>query len=222
MALFTPDFAQFFKDLARNNERDWFHTQKKRYQQSVKIPFETLVSQLIISIQEYDPSIRITAKDAILRINRDIRFSADKSPYNTYVTAFISPTGRKDKSIPGFFIRLSPEMVGIMVGCFGPDKQQLEQIRTAILAQPVDWQSAIGSDAFQSCFKGILGDQHKRLASPFKEHLDQYPMLANKQFYALAERPPDLLLTDELMDTLMAHYRAARPFNQFLLNAIQK
>lgn len=221
MAIFTPDFAQFFKDLARNNEREWFHANKKRYQQSVKVPFETLVSQLIISIRQHDPEIQIAAKDAILRINRDIRFSADKSPYNTYVTAFISRTGRKDKSIPGFFIRLSPEMVGIMVGCFGPDKHQLEKIRTAILNAPASWTDASGSEVFTKHFGEIRGDQHKRLPAPFKDQLDQFPILANKQFYALAELAPDLLLEQDLTDTLMGYWHAARPFNQFLLKAIK-
>lgn len=221
MAIFTPDFIQFFKELARNNERDWFHANKKRYQQSVKVPFETLVNQLIISIREYDPEVQITAKDAILRINRDIRFSGDKSPYNTYVTAFISRTGRKDKSMPGFFIRLSPEMVGIMVGCYGPDKHQLEKIRASILGNPSSWSDAIQSKNFTDHFQEVRGDQHKRLPAPFKDQLDQYPILANKQFYAMAKLPPELLLEEDMTDQLMSYWHAARPFNQFLLKALK-
>lgn len=220
MAIFTPDFVQFFQELAQNNQRDWFHEHKKRYQQSVKTPFETLVSQLIISIQAYDPDLQITARDAILRINRDIRFSADKTPYNTYVTAFISRTGRKDKSIPGFFIRLSPEMLGVMAGAYGPDKQQLEKIRTAILDHPDQWTSIVEAPDFQQHFQSIRGEQHKRVPAPFKERLEDYPILANKQFYALAELPPEKISREDLVDLLMTYWKAARPLNQFLLEAI--
>lgn len=220
MAIFTPDFVQFFQELAQNNQRDWFHEHKKRYQQSVKTPFETLVSQLIISIQAYDPDLQITARDAILRINRDIRFSADKTPYNTYVTAFISRTGRKDKSIPGFFIRLSPEMLGVMAGAYGPDKQQLEKIRTAILDHPDQWTSIVEAPNFQQHFQSIRGEQHKRVPAPFKERLEDYPILANKQFYALAELPPEKISREDLVDLLMTYWKAARPLNQFLLEAI--
>ena len=220
MAIFTPDFVQFFQELAQNNQRDWFHQHKKRYQQSVKIPFETLVSQLIISIQAYDPDLQVTARDAILRINRDIRFSADKTPYNTYVTAFISRAGRKDKSIPGFFIRLSPEMLGVMAGAYGPDKHQLEKIRTAILDHPDQWTSIVEAPEFQQHFQSIRGEQHKRVPAPFKERLEDYPILANKQFYALAELPPEKITREDLVDLLMTYWKAARPLNQFLLEAI--
>ncbi|PHN07666.1 DUF2461 domain-containing protein [Flavilitoribacter nigricans] len=222
MAIFTPDFVQFFKELSRNNQRDWFQSNKKRYQQSVKVPFETLVSQLIVSIQEHDPELHLQPKDAILRINRDIRFAADKTPYNTFVTAFISHGGRKDKSIPGFFIRLSPEMVGVMVGCYGPDKHQLENIRTAILEAPDTWAGIVEAPVFREHFQDIRGEQHKRLSSPFKEQLEQYPVLANKQFYALAELSPELLTRDDLTEHLMTYWHAARPLNEFLLKAIKR
>lgn len=222
MAIFTPDFAAFFKELAKNNEREWFHAQKKRYQQSVKAPFEELVEQLIEQIRTQDPSLQISAKDAILRINRDIRFSADKSPYNTYVTAFISQGGRKDKSIPGFFIRLSPEMLGIMVGCYGPDKDQLERIRTAIMAQAGKWKKIVEAATFKERFGEVRGEQHKRVPAPFKEHLDDLPVLANKQFYALTELPPQKITGERLVEELMVYWQAARPFNAFLLSAIKK
>lgn len=220
MAPFTADFNRFFKELAKNNNRDWFHTHKKRYEQSVKEPFEDLVSQLILRIQEHDPELRITPKDAILRINRDIRFSKDKSPYNLYVTAFLSRGGRKDKRIPGFFIRLSPEMLGIMVGSYGPDKEQLEKIRTAILQREDEWNELTNAPDFKAKFQAVRGDQHQRLPSPFKAHLDRLPALANKQFYALAELPPEMISRDDLADSLMEYWHAAYDLNRFLIDAI--
>jgi len=95
-----------------------------------------VLGDLITEIRKFDSSLMIEPKDCVLRINKDIRFSKDKSPYNLHYTAFVSKEGRKDKSIPGIFLRFSPEMVGIMGGCFGPSKQQLEKIRMTISANP--------------------------------------------------------------------------------------
>lgn len=117
MKYFTDDFAKFFKDLAKNNHKEWFHENKKRYESSVKYPFTLFLKDLITEIQKFGTALDIEPKDCILRINKDIRFSKDKTPYNLHYTAFISKDGKKDKSIPGLFLRFSPEEIGIMACC---------------------------------------------------------------------------------------------------------
>lgn len=222
MPIFTPDFINFFQELSKNNNKEWFHTHKKRYETSVKHPFENLVGQLIDQIQGYDPEIVISPKDAILRINRDIRFARDKSPYNTFVTAFISRQGRKDKSIPGFFIRLAPDMLGIMCGCYSPNKKQLGGIREAILQQSARWKSIINDPTFRESFGEVKGQQYKRLPAPYAQEVERLPVLANKQFYLLKELPSTIIISDQLVNELMQYWHAAQPFNQFLMNAINK
>ncbi|MCB0818301.1 MAG: DUF2461 family protein, partial [Flavobacteriales bacterium] len=81
MAWFTADYQRFFKDLAAHNDRDWFHANKKRYETSVKKPFEAFVQELIDRMGKLDKQYRITPKEAIFRIHRDVRFSNDKTPY---------------------------------------------------------------------------------------------------------------------------------------------
>ena len=132
MSYFNQDFIDFFKDLELNNNKEWFDTNRKRYETSVKKPFAKFVDEMIGRINAEDPEVRIEAKDAIMRINRDIRFSRDKTPYNTHVGAIISETGRKDKSVPGFFMRFSTEGIGLFGGAHGVDKDQLQKIREAI------------------------------------------------------------------------------------------
>lgn len=74
MQYFTEDFVNFFKELEQNNHKEWFHANKKRYDLSIKKPFEVFVDRMIQEIQKYDPTLEIEAKDCILRINKDIRF----------------------------------------------------------------------------------------------------------------------------------------------------
>ena len=102
MAYFTKDFIDFFKELAANNKKEWFDSNRQRYEKSVKQPFAEFVQEMIDRIQPDGPAVYISTKDAIFRINRDIRFSNDKTPYKTYMAALVSAKGKKDKGTPGF------------------------------------------------------------------------------------------------------------------------
>ena len=95
MAYFTQDFLDFFKELAANNHKDWFHANKKRYEASVKDPFKLFVQDMIDKAAKVDGRFAGEAKNAIFRINRDIRFSKDKSPYKLQMGAVISPGGKR-------------------------------------------------------------------------------------------------------------------------------
>ena len=101
--MLTTASFDYLKDLSKNNNREWFHANKKAYEKDLKKPFQNLVQQLIDTFQRHDPDIQIQPKEAIFRINRDIRFSKDKTPYKTHVSAIISPKGRKGKEYPGFY-----------------------------------------------------------------------------------------------------------------------
>ncbi|MCB0846293.1 MAG: DUF2461 domain-containing protein, partial [Bacteroidetes bacterium] len=103
MPYFTPDYIAFFEELARNNTKEWFDQNRSRYEKSVKKPFYAFVERMIDLISEDDPAVMITPKDAIFRINRDIRFSNDKTPYKTNFSAVVSPGGRKEMVTPGLY-----------------------------------------------------------------------------------------------------------------------
>lgn len=221
MAYFEKDFLDFFTELKSNNNKDWFDENRKRYKTSIKEPFENFVGEMIERISEHEPNLLVTAKDCILRINRDIRFSKDKTPYNTHVTAFISKGGRKDKSHPGFFIRLSSEMIGIMIGCFGPDKKQLHNIREAIATCEKDFISAITEKDFVKKFGTLQGDVAKRLPAEWKEPAVNQPLIAHKQFYFMCSLKPEIIVSKNLPEQLMEYYHAARPFNLFLEKALK-
>ena len=220
MSYFTKDFMQFFKELQKNNSKEWFDANRKRYQTSVKDPFYAFVDHMIARVNERDETVQISAKDAVMRINRDIRFSPDKTPYNTHYGAIISSAGRKDKSVPGFFLRFSPEFIGVFGGAHGIDKDQLLKIRRAIAADPVKFRSLIDEKEFKSHFGEIQGEKHKRVPPEFKELALDEPLIANKQFYYVAKLSPDKVLSDDLPDTLMEYWETANPVRTFLLEAM--
>ncbi|WP_456460025.1 DUF2461 domain-containing protein [Reichenbachiella sp.] len=220
MKYFTESFTSFFNELAINNQKEWFHANKKRYESEVKKPFEFFLSHLIAAIQKEDPSLSISPKDCILRINRDLRFSKDKTPYNLHYSAVVSNGGRKDKSVPGLFLRFMPDEVGIMGGAYVLDKDQLFNLRSDIKKNPTTLKVLIQEESFKAKFGTIQGEESKRMPVEFQEASEKNPLLLKKQFYFVSRRESTMITSDHLLDELMDYWRAARPLNEYLTSII--
>ena len=222
MSYFSKEFIKFFKELSKNNEREWFHANKKRYETHVKNPFKEFVTLMIDEVQKVDPSVVIAPKDAIFRINRDIRFSKDKTPYKTNVSAAISAGGKKDHSRPGIYFEMGHKNFGIYSGCYMPDKNQLERIRYAMAEEPKQFAIIISSKKFKSMWGEIQGDKNKRIPKEFHEALEIQPLIANKQFYVMAKFDVDKILDPKLPKLIMDYYKSAKPMGDFFMEAIYK
>lgn len=218
---FTKKTVAFFKDLAGNNTGDWFKENKKRYEEDVKQPFAAFTQHMIDRIAKHDASVKIAAADAIFRINKDVRFSKDKSPYKTYMSANISPFGRKDKAYPGFYFQVGAEGVAVFGGAYMPDKDQLERIRERIAKQPAAFRKAVEGKAFLKYFGEVQGERQKRLSGVAKDHADSIPWIANKQFYFRGSMPASAITSRDLADELIARYLAGKPLNDFLAQALR-
>jgi len=118
MKYFSNSYMEFFKELENNNNKEWFHQNKDRFENEVNNPFKNFIQELLEKIYTEDQTIQIKADEAIFRINRDIRFSKDKTPYKLFRSALISPFGKKLKTEPGFYIELGINYFKIKGGCF--------------------------------------------------------------------------------------------------------
>lgn len=221
MKYFDKDFLDFFIELAANNHKDWFDENRKRYEKSVKNPFKAFVADLIIETSKLDSDVQIEAKDAIFRINRDIRFSKDKTPYKTNVSAIISKVGRKDHSVPGFYVDFGPEKLWMGGGAYFLPTDKLAKLRQAIATDTARFKKLIADKKFNQLFtEGIQGEENKRAPKEFKEASEKFPMLLKKQFYYMAELKPETLLSDELMSITLEHYKAALPIQNYLKQSV--
>jgi uncharacterized protein (TIGR02453 family) len=221
MSYFNQDFLDFFKELAKNNNRDWFNKNKQRYELSVKKPFEEFTEEMIHRIGGEEDEIRITPKEAIFRIYRDVRFSKDKAPYKTHASAVISPKGRKDFSVPGWYIQLSAEDARFYSGMHVMEKDQLQKFREYLAANPDEFESLLKEKDFKKYFGKIYGEQHKRLPKEFKEVAEKQPLIANKQFYYFAKFEPEKILSRTFTDLLMKCYYASRNMNNFIKDGLE-
>lgn len=222
MPHFTKDFIKFFQDLTKNNDREWFHANKKNYEVHVKNPFKDFVQLIIDKMQEVDPTVVILPKDAIFRINRDIRFAKDKTPYKTNVSAAISAGGRKDHSKPGVYFEMGAENFSIYSGVYQPDKNQLQSIREGIASQPKEFEKILNDKKFKKFWGEIHGEKNKRIPKEFKEDVETQPLIANKQFYVMTQFDADKILDPKLDKIVMEYYLAAKPLGDFFYEAIYR
>ncbi|MBK8279162.1 MAG: DUF2461 domain-containing protein [Saprospiraceae bacterium] len=222
MAYFDENFLKFFKSLNKNNHKEWFNKNKSTYEASVKKPFEKLVADLIFKMQKLHPGFQCEVKDAVFRINRDIRFSKDKTPYKTNVSAVICHGGRKNMTNPGLYLELAPGNLSIYGGVYQPDKEQLSKIRTAIATSPKEIKKLKADKKFSETFGHIKGEVNKVLPPEFKEAAKVESLIANKQFYFNATYNNDqLILADDLVPFIMKHYAIGLPWSNFLSNALR-
>lgn len=216
MAFFSKDFHQFFKELDKNNHKDWFDQNRKRYEKEVKNSFKKFVEHLIKRVHEVDPSVNIEAKDAIMRINRDIRFSKDKTPYKTHFPAVISAGGRKNMGIPGQFFSLGLSGMEIYGGLYQPDKEMLYNIRQHISYNLKEFDKIINDQKFKKLFGEVKGEKNKIIPSEFKEDAESQPLIFNKSFYYHTKFGPEVITKDNLDEIWMDCFLTGKDLNDFL------
>lgn len=220
MAYFSKAFLAFFKDLSQNNTTAWFDQNRKTYEKEVKEPFKNFVGEMITRIQKHQSDIKIAPADAIFRINKDIRFSKDKTPYNTHVSANISSQGRKSKEEPGFYFQFSHDKIMIYGGAYLVEPDALKKIRSTIAANPKAFAAAYNDKDFKEKFGSIQGEKNKKIPDEFKAAAEKEPLIANKQFFFGAELKAKHLTENDLADTLMEYYKAGKKMNDYLRKAM--
>lgn len=217
---FNHGFIDFFNQLNKNNNRNWFKENRKWYELAVREPFKDLIDELIPEVEKLDKGINMESKDALFRVNRDLRFSHDKPPYKTHMAAGFSRGGRKSH-YAGFFLQIG--MKHIMIGGGLPfiEKDILRKVRIQIGYNNMEFQRIINAPEFKSVYGQILGENDKDLPKSFMEIHEEIPLIANKQFYyGTFCKTENWLFKDEFKNHIIDHFKAGINLNRFLINAI--
>ncbi|TNE60293.1 MAG: DUF2461 domain-containing protein [Bacteroidetes bacterium] len=219
--MLNTDFLQFLYELSQNNNRDWFTKNKKRFETTVKKPFETFVEALIARIKTFEPDYQPEVKDCVFRIYRDTRFSSDKTPYKTHMSAVITSQGRKTLHEPGYYFQISFGSLSLGGGAYFLEKEPLAAVRRAIAKHPKALQKLIETPAFMDRFGEIKGEKNKILPAEFKQAAVAEPLLFNKQFYYMTEVDPELALGADAVDHIVDYFKAGKPVNDLFRKALK-
>ncbi|MBI2273553.1 MAG: DUF2461 domain-containing protein [Bacteroidetes bacterium] len=221
MVYFTKETTDFLKKLSENNNTIWFNTNKQLFEECVKTPFHNFVEDIIHELDKSENSLMASAKYCIFRLNRDVRFSEDKSPYKTFVSALISPFGRQNRAYPGLYIQISAEEVRLYSGSHNLTPAQLKAVRQKIYDEPKRFKKIISDKNFVKVFGELIGERNKKIPNPFSELTDQIPQIANKEFYYLTKMPSRMILQDEFKETILDKYSACGELNTFLREGLE-
>ena len=218
--MISKNYTSFFKELAQNNHKEWFHANKKRYEQDVKAPFLDLLEAILPTLRSWDNRILEDPKKALFRINRDVRFSRDKSPYNLIMKAGFSPYGKKSV-FPGYYLGIDAESVHVGGGLFMIQPPELKKLRTHIASDLSSFLEIVDSGKFRSRFGNLKGEKAKRLDKELLPAAEQSDLLFNKQFYAMTEVPLESHYdSGDLPEEITAFFEEIRPLNTFMNEAL--
>jgi uncharacterized protein (TIGR02453 family) len=164
----------FLTELEKNNNRDWFQQNKKRYDAALK-NVQEFATQLIAGISVFDASVSSQqAKDCIFRIYRDVRFSHDKTPYKTHFGAYVAPKGRTSGNA-GYYIHIQNDASFLAGGLWSPETSVLKRIREEIYYNPEELVGIIENKSFQSTFGELM--EEDSLKKPPKNYPLDFPYI---------------------------------------------
>lgn len=175
--MLSVETIQFLTDLKANNNRDWFIANKKRYE-LFKKDYQQLVAELLAVMKPLDPSLEmLEVKNCTFRINRDIRFSKDKTPYKTHLGIWM-PCGRvKGQNSPGYYIHLDPKEAFIAGGLYAPESAELKKIRKEIAFFHDDLEEILAEKEFKKVFKDFDRNERSLLKNPPRGYEKEHPAI---------------------------------------------
>ena len=208
---------QFLSDLKRNNNRDWFNENRKGYE-AAKLNYEAFLQGVINSITTFDPIFRgLEAKSCTFRINRDIRFSPDKTIYKTHMGGFIVRGGKKNgDKYTGYYVHVEPGNSLIAGGAHIPPAGWLTAIREKIAEQGDELNKIISNKDFVKYFGTIEGEKLKTAPKGFPKDHPYVELLKFKSYLAEKSFTDEEITSGECFDTIVKGFRAMKPFNDFL------
>ena len=220
---FTPAAFRFLKELAANNNRDWFQASKDRYEAELREPALEFIRDFAPRLADISPHFRADDRKAggsLFRIHRDIRFSKDKSPYKTYTGIQFRHERGKDAHCPGFYLHLQPRQLFVALGIWHPGGETLAMIRDAIDHDPKGWKKAVGNKRFRGNYY-LAGDSLKRAPKGFDPDHPLIEDLRRKDFIGVKPVTQKDVTSAGFVDEFAQLCRDGSSLVEFLCGAVE-
>lgn len=203
----------FLKVLSKNNNRDWFNKHKERYAvaQANVIAF---ADELLQEMSKHDKMETLSGKDSLFRIYKDVRFSKDKTPYNTHWSGIFKRATKKRRG--GYYFKIKPGGSILAGGFWGPEPKDMKRIRQDIDLNPKNWRKLISGKDFLQTFGKISGE---RLATAPRGYPKDHPaidLLRYKQFLLIHEFSDKEVYSPGFLHKANAVFKKMRPFFNYM------
>lgn len=209
------DAFGFLKELAVNNNREWFNARKETIYHPLRKAWEEDIARLLSLMNEYDDSLRgLRVTDCAYRIYRDIRFSADKSPYKNYFSAVLGKGGRKCVQA-GYYLHMEPGNSGLHAGIWWPENEILTKLRSEIDANVEEFKAILDNPDFSLRFR-FYGDKLKTLPRGYSKDNPNAEYIKMKEYLCIKEVPDEFFFCDDWVEKVANEFRYVKEFNRFL------
>jgi uncharacterized protein (TIGR02453 family) len=220
--MLSKDTLQFLDDLKANNNRDWFLENKKRYE-GVKKEYQQLVADLLDVMKPMDPSLEmLEVKNCTFRINRDIRFSKDKTPYKSHLGVWLS-SGAKGMNRSGYYIHLEKGASFIAGGLYCPEAVDLKKMRKEIAYFHDDLEAILDDKNFKKEFKDFDRNEKNILKNPPRGYEKEHPaieFLKLKSFECSQKIDISEVTKKDFVATMSKKLITLKPLNDFINRAL--
>ena len=213
--MFTPSALDFLKDLANNNNREWFTENRKRYE-AAKKELENVVSELIKGVSEFQPLPNTMVKDCIFRINRDVRFSKNKDPYKQFLSMAIGPGGRHSGQID-YYLHIQPNNESFLgAGMYNPEPKSLAKFRQELDFNPQSLKSIIEEATFREFYPVIWGEKLVRTPKGYTEDHPDIELLKRKELFFMHKFSDEEITSASLTDKVLFGCKLIKPYCDYL------
>ncbi len=222
--MLQPATIRFLKDLKKNNNKLWFDKNRSMYE-TAKADFTNFIQEVINQHGKKDTSIKnLVAKDCLFRINRDVRFAKDKSPYKSNFGASINKGGRKAENSAGYYFQVQPGRNFAGGGIWMPEPTELKKVRQEIDYNFADFKKIISVKKFNSVYGDLDRSPEfllQRVPKGYEADNPAAAYLKLKSFVAISFFSNADLTSKDLVKKTVAAFEALQPVIEFINNSME-
>ncbi len=218
---FSTESLAFLRALKRNNDREWFRARKDQYDEVLKRPMLDVIARLAEDFRDFAPDLQASPA-SIFRIYRDTRFSSDKSPLKTHISAVFPSRHLPKHHGSGLYFEVTPKWVWAGGGLYAPDTSELQAVREHIAANLRKFRAIVEAPSFKRVAGALEGERLQRVPRGFPADHPAAEYLKFRQFVGGREHPAAFAASPRFYEGLLETFRTIAPLVGFLNNALSK
>ena len=216
---FSPDALTFLRGLKRNNRREWFQPRKERYEALIKAPMLELIGCLNAEFARFAPDYVTPPEKAAYRIYRDTRFSPDKTPYKTHISAIFPRRSAIKREGAVFYLHFTEKDVLAFGGVYSPERDELLAYRGLLNERYQELEEILRDKKLRRTVGQLQGEQLSRMPKGFFPDHPAEGLLRRRQWYLESMLDIKLLTSPRLLSALAQSFEVMTPFVEFLNRA---
>jgi uncharacterized protein (TIGR02453 family) len=211
--IIQKDAINFLTELSANNNRDWFNMQKDRYTQAHN-NIIAFADALLVEMNKHDHIETVSGKKSVFRIYRDVRFSKEKTPYNTHWSGSLKRATKQLRG--GYYFRIEPGNSRLVGGFFGPVTNDMKRIREDIDTNYEAWRNLLADKTLIATFGKLIGAQLSTAPRGYAKDHPAIDLLRYKQFMLRHQFTDEEVLSPDFLSNANDVYKKMRPFLDFM------